>query len=435
MSNIFQEIWDADQAGNGVPALRPGEQTDISRGYVIVDERSVNVDGSHRVIKEVSIPDHKRTTYHLCEALFDNYALERRIHEVIRPVELQEELDFIDVILDTPPIEIARRFLEKSLGLSLSRNALSAIIKETWFTMGRTGNQPDASGFEHVFVGEQASKASHVGGYHFWYKYWLDDGGKRVSGSSGDDRIVYLGTQYHKAETPDKGILIPDVVTLELHWQAPIGDIEHPDPQQIKQLHKPIGGFFVGPSPEGLIALGLVRARSQSGKTAMINGSEYQLDLHRIDTQPKAIRTFFPRFVRSDVKQISTNNQDTGREDDSTQSTEQPTTGGQVFRIVAGMVNPVNPEGNREFLHLINLSDQPETLMDWRIEAPNGTILVLDDILIASGDVYQLVFPSANGILRNDTGVIKLRAPDGTVIQECSYTNEQASREGYPIVF
>ncbi len=391
MSTIYQDIWNADQAHNGIAALRPGEDKNHDRGFVIVNELATRVDDDHRVIQDVVIPESKQTTYQRCEALFDNYALERRLREDHRFDESEEENQFIDAIIDTPPIQLARRFLESSLGVTISNNTLAAMITETWFSIGRAGSQPDASGFEHVFVGEQGGKPSHVGGYHFWYKYWIDDGGQSVSGDTPTDRIRYLGTQYGKAEQPDKGILIPEVITLQLEWDAPPGDINNPGNLQSKRLKKPIGGFFVGISPEGLIALGLVRARSASiGKLATINGADYQLDLHRLDQNPKAIRTFFPRFIRANVTDITTE----PVVEPIVVEPEIPDQPGNApaFTIIAAMVNPKNPEGGREFLQLINRSAVDASLKDWTIIAPNGTAFVLNDILLSPGDIYKFVW-------------------------------------------
>lgn len=434
MSQIFQTIWDADQAGNGVPAIRPGEPKDPTRGFVVVDERAASVGSGHRVISEVAVPENKRSTYQLCEALFDNYALERAVHERVRPGELREELVFIDAILDTPPVETARRFLESLLDLQISKHALSAMIKETWFTLGRAGNQPDASGFEHVFVGEQASRETQIGGYHFWYKYWLDDGGKGVAGVEADDGIEYIGTKYGAAETPDKGVLIPEIVTLEMKWRAPMGDVENPNPGRTKKLHKPIGGFFVGCSPEGIIALGLVRARAPSNKITRINGATYQLDLHRLDENRNAIRTFFPRFVRADVTAVTSG----GGGGTGGGGEILPDEGGTTttpFQMIAGMVNPQNPEGGREFLQIMNISDRERSLEDWKIEAPNGTVFTLADMMVAPGDIYKFVIPSNSGVLRNRAGCIRFHTPGGSLAQECHYTEDQAKHEGRPIVF
>ncbi len=430
MSAIFQEIWDADQSGAGVPALRPGEAKDPSRGFVVVDERAISVGADHRVLSEVVIPDAKQETYRLCERLYDNYALERTVRERVTSGELQEELDLIDAILDTPPIEVARQFLETSLDLKISKDAMAAMIKETWFAMGRAGSQLEASGFEHVFVGEQSSSRSKIGGYHFWHKYHLDDGG------SGEDRIEYLGTKYGGAQEPAKGILVPEVVTLQLTWDAPLGDAGTGGGS--RTLSKPIGGFFVGCSPEGLIALGLVRCRTKSSKITQINGAEYQLDLHRLDNAPNAIRTFFPRFRRADVVAIDNGGGGGGGDGgtggdngggDGVLTTETP------FRIVAGMVNPVNPEGGREFLQILNVSGQRQSLADWRVEAPNGMAFTLDDIPVDPGHLFKFVAPTPQGVFRNKAGTIRLRDASNRIVQECPYGTDEAKREGVPIVF
>ena len=420
-NNIFQEIWNADQQGNGIPALRLGETKDPERGYVVVDERATAVGSDHRVLAEVVIPPAKLQTYRLCERLFDNYALERIAREEVTPAETQEEVDFLDAILPTPPIERARSFLESSLNLTISPNLMTAMIKETWFTLGRAGNQPDASGFEHVFVGEQASSASKVGGYHFWYKYYLDDAGQSLHHGSGlEDRIEYLGTKYHGADEPEKGVLVPEVVTLSLSWEAPVGEGR----PGTKILHKPIGGFFVGCSPEGLIALGLVRTRTQTSKLAFINGAKYQLDLHRLDGNAQSIRTFFPRFISANVTAITEEEGEIG-----TQVTDSP------FQILLAMVNPQNPEGGQEFLQIANLSEATASLGGWKVVAPNGVTFELADIEVLPGDVFKFVVPSSNGILRNKAGTIQLRTPNNEMAGEYPYTSEQARKEGQPIVF
>lgn len=425
MENIYQNIWNADQTGNGIPAMRPGEALNEDVGYVIVDERTTSVGSDHRVLEKVNIPASKKTTYALCEKLFDNYALERSAGETVRFEETQEELDFIDAIIPSPPIQTARQHLESSLGLQISDEILAAMIRETWFDLGQAGSQEDASGFEHVFVGEQASRASQIGGYHFWYKYHLDEGGRNAKGKAGQDRINYHGTKYHGASEPEKGVLIPEVVTLSLTWDAPGGDGD----TTVRTLTKPIGGFFVGCSPECLIALGLVRCRTKSDKIAKINGAEYQLDLHRLDGRPNSIRTFFPRFRRADVINI-----DPTVPPPVPPVTPPPTTD-LPFRIVAAMVNPVNPEGGREFVQIINTSNQQQTLFKWRVVAPNGTGFDLADITVDPGEIFKFQIPKNEGVLRNKAGEIRLLDPSGNLGHASAYSTDQAGREGAPILF
>jgi hypothetical protein len=183
--SIYQEIWDADQAGNGIPALRQADSQlkDETVGYVIVNE--TDDDREARVLSEVLIPDSKRTTYALCDRLFDNYALDPGIRELVTDEEATEEREFIRAILPTQPLQVAKEFLSRDLGQTLTDTDLAVMIEKTWFLQGQAGSK-FASGFEHVFVGEQKPtgdqpdfQAVKLGGYHFWYKYYLDDGGKK----------------------------------------------------------------------------------------------------------------------------------------------------------------------------------------------------------------------------------------------------------------
>lgn len=431
---IYQDIWDADMRGNGVPALRPDEEKTPSTGYVVVDERSGTLGTDHKVLAEVLLPEAKRATYALCERLFDNYALERAASEVIRPSETQEEWDLINACLPTPPMQVARAYLERALNLSISDATLAGMLHETWFKFARAGGQRDATGFEHVFVGEQAKKSSGIGGYHFWYKYHLDDGARRIElPDSPVDRIEYHGTRYDKSEMPEAGLLVPDVVTLSMVWDAPAGD-----GGAARRLSKPIGGFFVGLSPEGLMAMGLVRSRAPSGKIARINEATYQLDLHRLDGSPNAIRTFFPRFVRADflpTGPVPSPSPSPAPTPDPAPEPTPPAPGQAAFRVIGAMVNPVNPEGGREFLQIMNTGDHKASLLDWQIVAPNGRAFRLADIPLAPGDVHKSVLPTKDGILRNRGGTIQLLDPDGAQVQACTYTKDMAQIEGAPILF
>ncbi|NKB63227.1 MAG: hypothetical protein GKR95_14275 [Gammaproteobacteria bacterium] len=447
MESIYQEIWNTDLLHNGLPALRPNETRNRDIGYVVVDESSDSVNGAHRVLKDVYIPNHKKTTYQLCEAMFDNYALERARGGISRPNEALEVLGFIDAILPTPVMQLCRTYLEQSLERRISNQSLATMIKQTWFHLGRAGSQTQASGFEHVFIGEQGSKSNQMSGYHFWYKYYLDDGGAGFESPDQTDRITYHGTRYNRAMEPDKGILIPEVVTLSLTVDASLGDVGN-DPQgsRSRPLNKPVGGFFVGCSPECLVALGLIRCRTPSGKITKINGVEYQLDLHRLDGQPNSIRTFFPRFRRADFVDIQLPTENDGSSDqgnplpdpvmDSSNNPEIPQAANKSpLRIIAAMVNPLNPEGGQEFVQIMNVGDKTATLEGWKIVAPNGTRFVLSDISIEPGDVFKFIFQRKQGVLRNKAGSIQLHNDQDVVVQLCSYSNEEASREGAPILF
>jgi poly(U)-specific endoribonuclease len=269
-SVIYQRIWDADQAASGIPAIAAGEAGDPARGFVAVDERATR-DPDHRLFAQVRIPDPKRRTYNLCKALFDNYRLDQSKPEDNRPEE-------------------ARAHLEDQRGRSYSRDEWQELIFDVWFRQFDGGRNRDLSAFEHVAVGEQ--KGGAVNGHHFWYKYYLDD----WAAFSGADDIDYDGSRYDGPHRRDGrlsalGRRVPEVATLAYGWDA--YDVEA---RQRRRLYNPIGGFWVGCSIEGLMALGTVRFFERGRTETAINGARYEVELYR-SPDGRSLRTFFPRFL------------------------------------------------------------------------------------------------------------------------------------------
>jgi poly(U)-specific endoribonuclease len=286
---IYGRIWDADQAGNGVAAIAMDEAGDPSRGFVRVDEGAI-VDPDHRLFPEVVIPDGKRATYDLCARLLDQYRLDQTRPEPRLLERKRRMIDLLDAILDLPPMALAREEVGRLRGRALSDEAWGQLVFELWLRMYDDGRNLDLSGFEHIVVGEQ--HRGTVGGYHFWYKYWLDDHPEALGG----DRIEWHGTRYDGREgqvgrlTP-QGWEVPEVVTLAFRWHAQDGDAPQPRP-----LFKPIGGFWVGCSIEGLMALGTVRFFQQGRIEAVLNGARYEVEVHR-SPDGQSLRTVFPRFL------------------------------------------------------------------------------------------------------------------------------------------
>lgn len=444
MSNIYQEIWDADQSTHGIPALRPGEPRDDARGWVLVDEKDPSPGEDHRVLPEMHIPESKSETYELCKALYNNYQLDPGIREQITRGESEEEAAFIERIVGLPPLQVARDFIASELGQPVSDSTLASMIRETWFQQGMSGSK-HASGFEHVFIGEQKEKGNkpddrpaEMGGYHFWHKYYLDD----HAGFLGGDTIDYHSTVYRGTSEAHEGLLVADVVTLSFSWRA--HDFVTGEEQL---LNKPIGGFWVGPSPEGMIALGLVRCRTKASKIAEINGSEYQLDLHRLDGNPNMIRTFFPRFRRSFFIDIDPGEGGTGGggAGGGTGGGTGGASGGggtggsdttaRTIRLIAALVNPSGHDAGRETVTLINTAAEAQDLENWAIVGPNGTRFVFADVVLAAGEVRTFRMPVAGAQLRNRAGDITLADASGGVHDRVSYSSDQANDQGVTIVF
>ncbi len=160
--------------------------------------------------------------------------------------------------------------------------AWQELIFNVWFRPFDDGRNRDLSGFEHVVVGEQ--RGGRVNGYHFWYKYYLEDGIGQDS-----DAIEFDGLRYGGLAA--LGETLPEVVTLAFRWQAP-----DPESGTARPLYKPVGGFFVGCSIEGLLAQGLVRFFEHGRVETTINRGRYELDLYR-SPDGQSLRSTFPRLL------------------------------------------------------------------------------------------------------------------------------------------
>jgi hypothetical protein len=292
MSDIYQQIWDADQQHCGIKAVKKGDKIDAAtraHGYVIVDEKK-DAGTNHQLIVKVEIPAHKKESYARVATLFNNYTLDQTKPEVNEPEESKEVQEFIEAIYKSPPMQVARDYVSKQyLQREIRDHKLTddewwAILQRVWFEQFDNGANQDLSGFEHVLVGEQ--KQGKAQGYHFWYKYYLDE--HFVFEGETFDSIDFL------AWKNDSGDRTPDVVTLSYKWRA--FDYVR---EEFRPLTKPIGGFWVGPSAEGLMAIGTVRFLNEifAPKKAEINNVLYNLPLFR-SPNDRNLRTFYPEFVK-----------------------------------------------------------------------------------------------------------------------------------------
>lgn len=278
----YQDVWDADQSHRGIPAILASDRGDRSVGFVRVDERGGR-DPGHKVIAEVSIPKGKRETYDLSKALFDNYRLDQTKREDTTQDEAKEMLSLLEVVTDSAPVEEAKRQLGDRRGKAYSRDEFQNLLFDIWFRQYDDGRNLDLSGFEHVIVGEQ--KAGTVSGYHFWYRYYLDDFGLLGTG----DDIDFNGSRYPK-HIASEALAVPDVVTLAYRWRA-----EDHDAGVERPLFKPTGGFWVGCSVEGLMALGMIRFFEHGRGETVINQARYEIDLYKSPDR-QSIRSYFPIF-------------------------------------------------------------------------------------------------------------------------------------------
>jgi hypothetical protein len=283
--DIYQEIWDADQGHAGVRAVRPTDKGDEngSDGYAVVDEKAA-ASREHRLLPAIHIPEGKLESYRRVAAMFNNYTLDQTKRENDTPEEQAEVQAFLQAIHRTPPMEVAREYAARQTGRAIGHDEWWATVERVWFERGNMGGNLDLSGFEHTMVGEQ--KQGKLGGYHFWYKYYLDENFVRTPGAPTEDLIDFNVWKHGTEDTPD-------VVTLSYVWRA--FDYEA---GQYRKLTKPTGGFWVGPSAEGLLAMGTVRFLGEvnAPREAVINGHRYKLSVHA-GASSRNLRSFYPEYV------------------------------------------------------------------------------------------------------------------------------------------
>ncbi|MFM2421137.1 MAG: hypothetical protein RL385_5860 [Pseudomonadota bacterium] len=417
MSNIYQDIWDADQSESGVKPVLQGHAGNPEDGYVTVNNTG-DLTENTRVIAEVVIPPKKRGTYERVRALFDNYALDERAQEIETAEERAEVHELLDAVVDTAPMQVARSYIASATGTSISLDRWYATLLELWFRRFSQKGDRDLSGFEHVFVGEQ--EGAKVQGYHFWYKYYLDDGladhidRNRFPGLR-DDRIVYLRGKYGDGQER-----FPESVTISYKWDA--ADY---DAKAVRPLTKPTGGFFVGCSVEGLMALGAVRAHrgARAPKEALINGARYDLKLYLDEANQRFIRTFYPMFLGASGDIVTPN----------------PAPGGQVVagevKILAALVNPRGDDTGKEKVTLINVGSASVQLVGWKLSDRTRGNFAIPTTELAPGVALTLALPRGSIALSNKGGEIRLEDADGKIRHLVSYSKSQARAEGQTIVF
>ncbi|MEL4897940.1 lamin tail domain-containing protein, partial [Crocosphaera sp. Alani8] len=391
------------------------------------------------------------TMKHFCKRS-NNYTLDPAERDEISSFEREEERKFIEAILPTLPIQIAKEAIANHRRRDLSDIEFALAIEEAFFFQGNAGSK-NASGFEHVFVGEQKDEGekpdkspTELGGYHFWYKYFLDDGGKN-STMEFSDRISYGKSEYDN----DQGILVPEVITLSYTWEAPEFD-NNGNPTGKKQLlNKPIGGFWVGCSPEGLVALSMVKLLV-GRSNAIINNAEYELRLFTLSNNSASIRTFFPKFLGISVRRDGAtpgggDGSNTGGGDSSDRGTgssrlkkdfvaeEQPEFKGDLIHIAAALINPSGDETGKETITLFNASSESVNLENWQIIAPNGFVFMLTDTIIEPGDFLPLRMIANSPQFRNKGGTIALLDANDTVQSRVKYTSDQSVQEDIFISF
>ena len=313
MSNIYQQIWNSDRHKFLVsPRNENGGWLD-PHADILLDEQ-VRAFNRHDLdlarkplfyrVREEKFA--RGTTYNKLIDLLDNYQFDNQKSEIVTKEEKAEVDLFLDSICQTDAIAFAYEYIVKQLKVDFSHASFKEQLKHIWFQLYTNffGNIParDASGFEHIFVGEgkyypsQIDESRIIGelsGYHSWVKFYLDEKQQKAN---------YLGHNY--IIEGNLGVENPYIVTVQMRWEDRDKYTNTPI-----ELFKKRGCFFVGTSPECEIAMGTVAFYESLSnykfvdekRPVTINGAKYNLALYRNtrinNSRGSYIRSFYPIYL------------------------------------------------------------------------------------------------------------------------------------------
>merc|ERR1711936_13764 len=163
----------------------------------------------------------QRPTYKAFHALFDNYNRVEGQEEDITPQEIEENNQFLNLVLQTHAMKTVHELLVRKGRASADEGEFKQKLYTLWFgPYGRRQKSPtkDSSGFEHVFMGEINGRKHNIGGFHNWLHLHNEEQGKHLN---------YLGYLKHSDN--------PLIFNFRFNWYKTL---------------KPLGSAFFGTSPE-----------------------------------------------------------------------------------------------------------------------------------------------------------------------------------------
>ncbi|HKV06612.1 MAG TPA: DUF2278 family protein [Thermoanaerobaculia bacterium] len=103
--------------------------------------------------------------------------------------------------------------------------------------------------------------------------------------------------------------------------------------------------------------------------------------------------------------------------------------------IVAALVNPAGNDVGLETVTLLNARPEPVALAGWQLEDNHGHRATLDGATLAPGDTVRIPLSGLNVQLSNQGGTLSLLDPEGLKVHGVAYTKQQASAQGWTVVF
>ncbi|MBN3307199.1 ENDOU endoribonuclease, partial [Amia calva] len=188
-----------------------------------------------------------RPTFSSFAALLDNYHRKTGVSEAFSPVQLQEQVTFLQAAISHTAVgQKLYNFLNSKKWYSSEAEFLQD-LQMMWFGLySRSSGQLDSSGFEHVFAGE--IKGSKVSGFHNWIQFYLLE------------KQGLMNYYSHNFDGPWTGY--PDVLGMQFNWDG---------------FFKQVGSALIGSSPEFDLALYSLCYIARPGKQCRLSLGGKQL--------------------------------------------------------------------------------------------------------------------------------------------------------------
>lgn len=280
LTEVLNQLWRLD-----TNRLRPGTDYVISlqgrAGYVAQGSNYARDKASAPLFTYVNEDKLKSIkTYAHFINLLDNYEMSTGVSETVTSEELKENRLFIDAIMETDIMKCAHKYLVRKGQSPSDVSQFKRQLYDIWFRLyhrDRSGGE-DSCGFEHVFVGE-TKFGREVMGLHNWIQFYLQEK---------HNHIDYKGYKARDSkDTPDED---DHVLNLQFSW---------------KGLVKPIGGSFIGVSPEFEVALFTIIFLMSTEKmtSVVVKVDEYVLELV-VYRHGQSIGTSYPKLRSSNNRDL-----------------------------------------------------------------------------------------------------------------------------------
>ncbi|KAM3865931.1 uridylate-specific endoribonuclease C-like [Diretmus argenteus] len=280
LSEVLNQLWSLD-----TNRLKPGTDYIINpqgkAGYVARGSNYARDRARAPLFSYVNEDKLKSIkTYAYFVSLLDNYEMSTGVSETVTSEELKENHLFLDAILETDVMKCAHKYLVRKGKSPSDEVQFKRQLYDIWFHLyhrDRSGGK-DSCGFEHVFVGE-TKYGREIMGLHNWVQFYLQEK---------HDRVDYKGYKARdNKDTPDED---DHVLNLQFSW---------------KGLVKPIGGSFIGVSPEFEVALFTIVFLMSTEKmtSVMAKVDEYMLELI-VCRHGQSIGTSYPKLLSSNNRDL-----------------------------------------------------------------------------------------------------------------------------------